>query len=196
MLKVGQFIAELDALLLKQGFVPAPQQGNPMFDQVMQMVQQLPPEIQQQVMPQLQQVQQMPPDQQQPILQQIAQGLQQMMQQGGGQQGQPQPAQQQDPATQPQDPNAQTPQQDPNVAAAENNLDNTKVTLTVRELMDLTSGGKATSASLAVKQMMARHEQKMQAEQQKQQQAVAQSQQSSGQAAGPDLQGGGIYPTQ
>lgn len=189
MLKVGQFIEELDALLQKQAFVPAPQQSNPMLDQVMQMVQQLPPEVQQQVMPQLQQVQQLPPEQQQPVLEQLAQGLQQMMQQGGAQQ---------------QDPNAQQPpaqpapeqapaQQDPN-ASGENNLDNTKVTLTVRELMDLTSGGKATSASLAVKQMMARHEQKMQAEQQKQQQ-VSQQQASAAQA-GPDLQGGGIYPNQ
>jgi hypothetical protein len=164
MKKIGEFIEELDSLLLrKYAFVPAQAAGGgPQVQQKMQqaqqqtqqLLQQLPPEAQQQAQQQLQQVQQLAPQEQLQALEQINQGLQQMAQQ----------AQQQKPQGQGGDPNAQQqPQQPgqeqlpPGHLQAENDLDNTKVTLSVRELMDLTSGGKATQSHLKVKQLVDSH---------------------------------------
>lgn len=162
-----------------------------MLQQLMQMVQQLPPEAQQQAQQAIQQIQQMPPDQQGQAAQQLAQGIQQMMQSGGGQQ-----------STIGGDPNAgqaqQGAQQQPGAAntaghvRAENELDNKTVTLTIRELMDLTSGGSATKSLLAVKQLADQHNQKMQQNQQKQQ-MDAQKQQLEQQAAAQGMQSGGLY---
>ena len=232
MRKIGEFIYEMDTLLgVKTAFVPAPQQGGDpsqggggqdpsqgqggqdpnaqLMQQVMQMVQSLPPEVQQQVAPQLQQVQQMPPDQQGQALQQLAQGLQQMQ---GGQGGDP--SQQGGDPTQggggappgdpsqagqmPGDPSqGQTSNPDGSAntaghAQAENQLDNTKVTLSVRELMDITSGGKASDALFKVKHLAHQHNAKMQGLQQKQQQDAAQAQMQQQQAA-QGMGGGGIY---
>lgn len=75
---------------------------------------------------------------------------------------------------------------------AENELDNKTVTLTIRELMDLTSGGSATKSLLAVKQLADQHNQKMQQNQQKQQ-MDAQKQQLEQQAAAQGMQSGGLY---
>lgn len=170
-------------------------QTEQLFQQVAQMVQQLSPDIQQQVAPQLQQIQQLPPEQQGQALQQIAQGLQQSMSSGqgdpsmqGGQQGGGQSPQ----GENPNDPSAQVGLPSGHMQA-ENDLDNTQVTLTVRELMDITSGGKATASHLKVKQLVDQHNQKMTASKQKQQMdmqnnAMAQQQGGMGQS-------GGIYPT-
>lgn len=221
MQKIGEFIYETDQLLgVKSAFVPAsaisgggnggaqqqqqqqPQQGqqggqsDQMMQQIMQMVQQLPPEVQGEAQQAIQQVQQLPPDQQPQALQQIAQGIQQMTQQGaapqqgqqphhghhhhtGGQVGQ----------TSGDVPGSANPQ---GHVQAENQLDNTKVTLTVRELMDLTSGGSATKSLLAVKQLADAHNQKMQANQQKAQQAQQQAAMEQ-QAAAQGVNSGGLY---
>lgn len=185
-----------------QGGQPPQGGGDPnaqLMQQVMQQVQALPPDVQQQIAPQLQQVQQLPPDQQGQALQQLAQGLQQMGGQGGGQPQGGDPSQQggqpQDPSQQGGDPGSMS-QQDgsanPNGhVKAENQLDNTQVTLTVRELMDITSGGKATQSLLKVKQMASQHNSKMQGEQQKQQMQAQQGQMDQQQQGG--MGGGGIY---
>lgn len=171
-------------------------QSDQMMQQVMQMVQQLPPEIQGEAQQAIQQVQQLPPDQQPQALQQIQQGIQQMMQQGGGQPqgGQPgQPGQEaggQVGQTGGDAPGSANPQ---GHVQAENQLDNTKVTLTVRELMDLTSGGSATKSLLAVKQLADSHNQKMQANQQKAQQTQQQAQAEQAMAAQGAQGGGGLY---
>lgn len=207
MKNIGDFILEMDQLLgVKTAFVPAPQQqgggdptqggaapqqpqqgGDPSQGGGLdQLLAQLPPEVGQQI-------KQLPPEQQQQALQQV---MQQMQGGGGGEQT---GGQGQDPnAQQGGDPGATTAQDgSANVnghVKAENQLDNTQVTLTVRELMDITSGGKATQSLLKVKQMASQHNNKMQADQQKMQQdqqAAAMQQQQ----ASAGMQGGGIYPT-
>jgi hypothetical protein len=124
-------------------------------------------------------------------LQQINGIVQALSQQGGAQ---PQEAQGGAPAE------AQAaPQDAPQAEAeghlnAENNLDNTKVTLSVRELLDLSSGGKATQSLLKVKQMAEAHNKKMELSQQQaeQDQQVAQSEQQAA-AQGGGMAQGGIY---
>lgn len=201
MKKIGEYIAEMDELLgVKVAFIPAPQgqsqpgqnaqagqaagQSQQLMQQISQMAQQMPPEVQQQVQQAMQQIQQLPPDQQAQALQQVAQGMQQMTQQGGQPQGGGASQQQQGGTNQEQLP--------PGHMQAENDLDNTRVTLTVRELMDLTSGGKATQSHLKVKQLVDSHNQKMQ---QSAQQAEQQAQQAQidQQAAAQGLQSGGLY---
>ena len=154
--------------------------------------------------------------------------LSQQLQQGGGAgmegqqpmdggQGQPgqdpsqQGQQQQDPSQQGQpgqDPSQQgQPQQDPNAPPGGDlspkgmpqSLKNTAVTVTVADLLDLVSGGKASQAHLKTESMKVQHgfkhkkmlrdeQRKEQEEQQKQQQdAMMQQQQQQG------MMGGGIY---
>ena len=214
MQKIGTFIQEMDALLMrKTAFVPAqaagggPQmqgQTQGLMQQVQQQLQQLPPEAQQQATQQLQQVQSLPPEQQQQALQQISQGLQQMTQQGAqGGQGQPQQGQPGQPQQQGQPGNPGAVSNQDGTAntnghmEAENQLDNTKVTLSVRELMDITSKGGASEALFKVKQLAGQHNQKMQAQDQKMQQDQQQAQmdqqmQQQGMQAG--AAGGGLYP--
>ena len=210
MKKIATFISEVDQIT-KRAFIPAPQQGGGqdptsggqpqqgqspqggqgqgggVDPQVQQMLQQLPPEVQQQV---AQQLQQLPPEQQAQAMQQVMQQLQ------GGQQQQQQPQQPAGPG-QPQaqggqvTPAGQEPLP-PGHLQAENDLDNTKVQLSVRELMDLTSGGKATQSHLKVKQLVDGHNQKMQqAKQQAEQQAV--QRQAEQQVAAQGMQSGGLY---
>ena len=232
--KIGSFIAEMDQLLgIKTAFVPAPpapgsggggggavgggqQQGGApqqgagdpqqLQQQVGQMLQSLPPEVQKQIAPQLQQIQQLPPEQQAQGLQQIMQGMQQMQQGGQGGSGQPAPGTQG--APQGGDPGQQAiaQGQDPNAAAtgtggatdptghvnAENQMDSTKITLSVRELNDLMTQGKATKSLLAVKQMAHSHNHKMQQDQQKMQQDQ-QKQQMEAQMNAQTQQAGGLY---
>ena len=178
------------------------QGGDPnaqMMQAVMQMVQGLPPEVQQQAQQAIQQVQSLPPDQQGQALQQIAQGLQQMSGQGG-QGGEMQSTIGGDPAAAAAggDPSQGQASQQPGAAntaghvRAENELDSKTVTLSVRELMDITSGGSATKALLAVKQLADTHNTKMQQNQQKLQmdQQKAQVEQ---QMAAQGMGGGGLY---
>ncbi len=204
---IGDFISNTDRLLNKEAFVPAQvagggpqmqQETQMLSQQTQQLLQSLPPEAQQTAMQQLQQIESLPPQQQQQALQQINQGLQQMVQQG--QQQQQQPGGQQPPAgpaTQ-QGAEQQAPGQEalpPGHLQAENDLDNTKVTLSVRELMDLTSGGKATQSHLKVKQLVDSHNQKMQQTSQQMQQDEAQAQAEQQAMAAQGQQGGGLYPT-
>ena len=80
--------------------------------------------------------------------------------------------------------------------AAKNELDNVRVTLSVRELLDLIGKGSATASLLKVQQLADAHNQKMEAikqksqmEAQKQQQEADQQQQ----AAQQGMMSGGIY---
>ena len=78
---------------------------------------------------------------------------------------------------------------------AKNELDNVKVTLTVRELLDLVGKGTATASLLKVKQLADTHQQKMDQSRQKaeqQQQQADQQQQAQQQGM---MGGGGIYPS-
>ena len=222
----GEVISELDGVLHKEAFIPNPElaqkgQMDQMKQQVMQAASSLPPDQQQQVQQMLQQADGMPPEQQQQLVQQIMQQLQ-----GGGGQA-PQgadPAQQQaqggDPAQQQQQ------QPDPSQAATQgmdaevakngpteqelnqmqnmpgvSELENTRVSLSVKELLDLVSGGKATASRLKVHELVDKHhtkkrqdamkEQQMQAQEQ---QIAQQQQQMQQQQATPDMMsGGGIY---
>lgn len=244
----------------QQAAAPA-QAGGGLMDQVLTLLQQLPPQVQQQVAPALQQIQSLPPDQRDQQLAQILQELspgaqgqaapqqppaqpapeamppqaapaqpgmvaqaaeedmyggvgldsippeliQQYMQQQGGED----PSAQQDPMMA-QDPSAQAEapapaQQDPveedaanaeaSAVEAKNELDNVKVTLSVRELLDLVGKGSATASLLKVKQLADTHKQKMEQTRQKaetQQQQQAQQGQTDQQGM---MNSGGIYPT-
>jgi hypothetical protein len=75
---------------------------------------------------------------------------------------------------------------------AKNELDNVKVTLTVRELLDLTSKGTATASLLKVKQLADTHQQKMQQSKQKADTAQQQAEQQQ-QAQQQGMMSGGIY---
>jgi hypothetical protein len=79
---------------------------------------------------------------------------------------------------------------------AKNELDNVKVTLSVRELLDLVGKGSATASLLKVKQLADTHKQKMEQTRQKaesQQQQQEQKSQSAQQEG--MMNSGGIYPT-
>jgi hypothetical protein len=242
----------------------APQQaaGQPssggLMDQVLSLLQQLPPQVQQQVAPVLQQIQSMPPDQRDQQLAQILQELSSPQQaqaapaqaapaQAAPAQAAPaqaaQPAPQQGMVAQAADedlydqagmgaippeliqqymqeqqggealdqiPQEQTPPEAPaqqdaveedaanaeaSAVEAKNELDNVKVTLSVRELLDLVGKGTATASLLKVKQLADTHKQKM--EQTRQKAEADQQKAQQGQTA--DQQGmmgsGGIYPT-
>lgn len=102
------------------------------------------------------------------------------------------PPQQQDPAAE------DAAQAEQSAIEAKNELDNVKVTLSVRELLDLVGKGSATASLLKVKQLADTHQQKMEQTKQKaeadQQKAQAQQQQQQ-QADQQGMMGGGIYPT-
>ena len=170
------------ASLTKEAFIPNPQpeqdqaQLQQAYAQLEQVLASAPPEAQQQIAPMLQQLQQLPAQQQ---LQQISALTQQL--------GQMQPQQQEQPAQQEEQPAAQ----EQGNLNAENSLDNTKVTLSVRELLDLSSGGKATQSLLKVKQMADAHNKKMEATQQQMEQEQATQQQEQQQQA--SMPQGGIY---
>ena len=78
---------------------------------------------------------------------------------------------------------------------AKNELDNVRVSLTVRELLDLVGKGSATASLLKVKQLADAHKQKMEQTRQKAEtdkQQASQDQQAQQQGM---MGGGGIYPT-
>jgi len=196
-----------------------------LMDEVMAAFQQLPPEAQQQVAPILQQLQGLPPEQREQHLSELLQQVAGAQQSQGQPQGQPQgmvaqaafedqyvdPSQQlgMDPSQQPAMDQAAMPMQDSQEQAAEdasqaeasaieakNELDNVKVTLSVRELLDLVGKGSATASLLKVKQLADTHQQKMEQTKQKaeaDQQKAQQDQQAQQQDQG--MMGGGIYPT-
>ena len=79
---------------------------------------------------------------------------------------------------------------------AKNELDNVRVTLTVRELLDLIGKGSATASLLKVKQLADAHNQKMEGIKQKaemEQQKQQQEQQAAAQQAQQGMMSGGIY---
>lgn len=78
---------------------------------------------------------------------------------------------------------------------AKNELDNVRVSLTVRELLDLVGKGTATASLLKVKQLADTHKQKM--DQSKQKADAAAQQQQAQQASQQQgmMGGGGIYPS-
>jgi hypothetical protein len=78
---------------------------------------------------------------------------------------------------------------------AKNQLDNVKVTLTVRELLDLIGKGSATASLLKVKQLADSHKQKMEQTKQKADATQQQAQQKQQEASQGMMGGGGIYPT-
>jgi hypothetical protein len=203
------------------------------MQEVMAAIQQLPPEVQQQVMPLIQQLMSMPAQEREQHLQELLQQMTSM--QGGGQPSQggapamqapPQGMEAQasaedlfaaaqqggmDPSAamgeaQSMDPAAMAgaPQQDPvtqdaetaeaSAIEAKNELDNVKVTLTVRELLDLIGKGSATASLLKVKQLADTHKQKM--EQTRLKAETDQKQQAQDQASQQNsMMSGGIYPS-
>jgi hypothetical protein len=185
-------------------------------------VQQMPPEAQQQIAPILAKLQNMPTEQREQHLSELLQELQQSM---GGQQGMGGPQQppgmeaqaadedlyaaaqqqglgalggQEEMPTPPQDPAAEDAQQaEASAIEAKNELDNVKVTLSVRELLDLIGKGSATASLLKVKQLADTHKQKMdqtKAKAESEQQKQTQEQQQQAQEAQQGMMGGGgIY---
>ena len=161
-------------------------QTDTLMAQFMSQVQQLPPEAQQQLAPLVQKLQSLPPEQRDPQIQQILQQLsgagaqqtqaapqQGMEAQASGEEdlyaamqgAQPQPEQPQGgglPQPSPQEQAAQDAgDAESSAIQAKNELDNVKVTLTVRELLDLVGKGTATASLLKVKQLADTHQQKM-----------------------------------
>lgn len=193
-MKIGELVEKYDSLV-KSAFIPNPeamQQEQQLQQQLQQLVGQVqqalasqPPQVQQQIQGFLSQLASFPPEEQIAQLSNVASQLTAQTQQ---------PTQEQ--AAQPGAGNMQAPADTSGAAeaeqpgvAAENSLDNTKVTLSVRELLDLSSGGKATQSFLKVKQMAEAHNKKMEAVQQQQDmQAAEQAQQNSAMS-----QSGGIY---
>lgn len=163
MIKVANVLKSFDELYEKQAFVPSPfyQQMQGIYAQITQFAQQLPPEVQQQIQARLQQIQQLPPEVQMQALEQVGAQLQEVGQQQ--QQVQQQQVQQQ---------------------TAAQGLD-AQITISVRELVDLISGGKATGSQLKVDAL------KQKAEQQAQQQQVEQQ---AAQNSGVNPQAAGVYP--
>ena len=184
-MKIQDFLNSYDKLV-KSAFVPNPQvqesqgQLEQAYAQLSQLMGSLPPETQQQVEPMVQQLQQLPPEEQLAQLNGIIQELSQSGQSGGEEQAPPQEGE-------------APPENEQGHLNAENSLDNTKVTLSVRELLDLSSGGKATQSLLKVKQMAEAHNKKMEATQQQaqQDQATAQQEQAAAQQGG--MAQGGVY---
>jgi hypothetical protein len=190
-----------------QGMPPQgmpPQGMSPLLQELMMAVEQLPPEIQQQVMPLIQQIMSMPPEQSDQYLQSL---LQQMtaIQQGQGAPQQPgMEAQAQDMAlggdlppeayAAPLSGEEEAENAEASAIEAKNELDNVRVSLTVRELLDLIGKGSATASLLKVKQLADSHKQKM--EQIKQKTEADQAQKTQQQAEQQNsLMGGGIYPS-
>jgi hypothetical protein len=188
--------------------------------EVMAEVQKLPPEAQQQIAPVLQKLQALPPDQLEQHLQGLLEQMHQMeggAPQGGapqpgmeaqaaegedmftamqGMQGQPQPSEQ-PPEMQQASPEQQAMQDgddaESSAVEAKNELDNVRVSLTVRELLDLVGKGSATASLLKVKQLADTHKQKM--EQGRQKADAAQQEQAQDQQANQQgmMGSGGIY---
>jgi hypothetical protein len=185
-MKIQELINSYDSLV-KEAFIPNPEtqqqdgQLEQAYQQLSQVLSSVPPEVQGQIEPMLQQLQQLPPQEQ---LAQITGLIQQL-----GQGEQPQAGAEEAQAS----PEQTAPEGDGMVPTeghvnAENSLDNTKVTLSVRELLDLSSGGKATQSLLKVKQMAEAHNKKMETVQQQAEQDQA-AQQQQQEAMGQ----GGIY---
>lgn len=206
MVKVADILNEFNAILNKTAFIP-----NPQVQQQQQQAQGQDPQQGQSGDPQQQgqgqdpqqgqgqeqggdpmanlppgareQLAQLPPDQQQAVLKQLAQ----------------------------QSPEGQQKEKTEEVQtgeAAPTDLDNSTITLRVRDLLDLVSGGSATKNKLKIQEHMQKADFKQQQMQQKQQvdvqkqeqkqkqdEAKAQQDASMGNA-GPNMMGGGIYPSQ
>jgi hypothetical protein len=185
-MKIQDLLNSYDGLM-KSAFIPNPQvqesqgQLEQAYAQLSQLLSSAPPEMQEQLAPMLQQLQQLPPEQQLQQISSILPALQQQAQ--GGEQPGPQAA--------PEQPAEEVNEQ--GHLNAENSLDNTKVTLSVRELLDLSSGGKATQSLLKVKQMAEAHNKKMELSEQQaaQQQQAAQTDQQAATQGG--MAQGGIY---
>ena len=193
-----------------------------LMDEVMAAAQQLPPQVQQQVAPMLQQLQSLPPEQREQQLMQLLQQLQTQQpqgmppqggmtaqasaeedmyaaMQGGGDMyggGQEAAMPQQDPAAMQQASGTEDADNaEASAVEAKNELDNVRVSLTVRELLDLVGKGSATASLLKVKQLADTHKQKMEQTRQKAEtdkQQASQDQQAQQQGM---MGGGGIYPT-
>jgi hypothetical protein len=187
-MKIQDLLNSYDGLM-KSAFIPNPQvqesqgQLEQAYAQLSQLLSSVPPEMQEQLAPMLQQLQQLPPEQQLEQISSILPALQQQAQ--GGEQS----------AQQPPEQSAQ-PTEEVNEQGhlnAENSLDNTKVTLSVRELLDLSSGGKATQSLLKVKQMAEAHNKKMELSEQQaaQQQQASQTEQQAATQGG--MGQGGVY---
>lgn len=186
-MKIQELINSYNSLV-KEAFIPNPESQNQdmqleqAYQQLSQTLSSVPPEVQSQIGPMLQQLQQLPPQDQlaqiNGLIQQLGQGAPQT---GTEQQAAPAQAEAGQEGTVPTEGHVN----------AENSLDNTKVTLSVRELLDLSSGGKATQSLLKVKQMAETHNKKMEAVQQQaeQEQATQQQQQQQQEA----MSQGGIY---
>jgi hypothetical protein len=185
-MKIGELIEKYDGLV-KSAFIPNPQpmqqesQMQQLGAQLEQAMASQPPEVQQQVQAFLSQITTLPPAQQ---MEQMTNLIGQL------QQSQAQPAAQPQEGEQQADQSAAGAESAEQAAfSAENTLDNTKVTLSVRELLDLSSGGKATQSLLKIKQMADAHNKKMEAVQQQQEQDAASQAQQQSMASQP----GGIY---
>jgi hypothetical protein len=189
-MKFGELVEKYDSLV-KSAFIPNPeamqqeQQLQQLVGQVQQALASQPPQVQQQIQGFLGQLASFPPAEQIAQLSNIASQLSAQAQPATQEQA---PASTENNMQAPADAAGATEAEQPGFAA-ENSLDNTKVTLSVRELLDLSSGGKATQSFLKVKQMAEAHNKKMEAAQQQQDmQAAEQAQQDSAMS-----QGGGIY---
>ncbi len=169
-------------LIEKFAFVPPPEyqleqaqaavaQAQDQLEALMPVV---PPEMQQQIMAYVQQMGQLPPEQAAAELQNLVPQVQQMVtqfMQAGAMGG----------AVPPQQPGAVPPQAGAPVPGAPQgadgqqptDLDNTFVTMSVRQMMDLQSGGKASQTQMKIEQMKQQQEQKAQEQQQAQQQQSA-----------------------
>jgi len=189
------------------------------MSEVMAAAQQLPPQLQQQVAPMLQQLQSLPQQQRDQQLMQLLQQIQAeeaqqgappqggmvaqasseedlygAMQGGGGMpQGGDMPAQDPSAAMSQQPGTEDADHAESSALEAKNQLDNVKVELTVRELLDLVSKGSASASLLKVKQLADSHKQKMEQTRQKADATKQQAQQQQ-QSDQQGMMGGGIYP--
>jgi hypothetical protein len=197
-----------------QQAAPPPQQAAPqggaqtLWDEVSAALQQLPPELQQQMAPLLQQLEALPPEQREQQLGGILQQLTSQMSGGGAESGADpsmvaqagledilggMPPQQEQAPSNEQPAFSDADSAEASAIEAKNELDNVRVNLSVRELLDLVGKGSATASLLKVKQLADQHNQKMdavkqKAENEKQQQVQEQD------AQQQSMMGGGIYP--
>jgi len=179
------------------------------MQEIMAAFEKMPPEAQQHIAPLIQQLQSMPPEEREKHLQGLVQEMMAGAQQQPGmeaqaseedmlaamQGGMPPQASGPSQLSHPEETQQDAEQAESSAIEAKNELDNVKVNLSVRELLDLVGKGQATASLLKVKQLADTHKQKMDQTRQKaesDQQQQAQESQQSQQSAGM-MDTGGIY---
>lgn len=176
-MKIKDVLAEYDKII-KSAIVLNPAAAPSAMEQLLNFIAQLPPDVQQKLAPQLQQLQQLPPDQQEQLATVLLQQIQMMLMSPPP----PSPPSPQSATAQPV-PMQSMPSQGQPIAVQPDSqgipptdLENTTVTLRLRDLLDLSSGGNATKSMVRAQEHLNKQRMKQQQQQQKMQEQQIQQQ--------------------